>query len=44
MNYHLHENGWSIIVDDFNFLNATKEDIKQISDLLKQHTLVAFKS
>jgi alpha-ketoglutarate-dependent taurine dioxygenase len=43
MNYHLHENGWAIIVDDFDFLTATKEDIKQISDLLKIHTLVAFK-
>lgn len=43
MNYHLHDNGWTIIVDDFNLLDATQEDINLTSDLLKSNTLVVFK-
>jgi len=42
MNHHLHENGWAIIVEDFDLRTATKEDIKQISDLAKSNTLVVF--
>lgn len=43
MNYRLHENGWTVILDDFNFKTASQNDIKQISDLLAKHTVVVAK-
>ena len=40
MNYHLHENGWTVILDDFDFATATQDDINQIGCLLATNTLV----
>jgi alpha-ketoglutarate-dependent taurine dioxygenase len=44
MNYHLHKNGWTIMIDNFDLRTATAEDIKQVSDLAKSSTLVVFKN
>jgi len=44
MKYHLHENGWTIIVDDFDFNHATKDDIDLISRLVAKQTLVVVKN
>lgn len=40
MNYHLHENGWTVVLDDFDFATATREDIDQIACLLATNTCV----
>jgi len=40
MNYHLHENGWTVILDDFDFATATQDDINEIGCLLATNTLV----
>ncbi len=40
MKYHLHENGWTVILDDFDFLTATQDEINQIGCLLATNTLV----
>jgi alpha-ketoglutarate-dependent taurine dioxygenase len=40
MNYHLHENGWTVILDDFDFLKATQKEIEQIAGFLATNTLV----
>ena len=44
MNYHLHENGWVVILDDFDFNKATQDDINFIAKLLSKHTLVVAKN
>ena len=44
MNYHLHENGWTVILDDFNFKEATQEDINQIAKLIANYTVVVAKN
>jgi taurine dioxygenase len=43
MNYHLHENGWTVILDDFDFKSATQQDINQIAKLLSTNSLVIAK-
>jgi alpha-ketoglutarate-dependent taurine dioxygenase len=43
MKYHIHENGWTVVLDDFNFSTATQDDINQISKLLATNTLVVAK-
>lgn len=41
MKYTIHENGWTVILDsEFQFSNATQEDINEIARLLSNHTLV----
>lgn len=40
MNYHLHENGWTVILDNFDFKTATQEDINHIARLLATNTCV----
>lgn len=41
MDYYLHENGWTVILDnDFSFKTATQEDINKIAKLLATNTLV----
>lgn len=40
VNYHIHENGWSVILDNFDFKNATKEDADEISYLISKHSMV----
>lgn len=38
--YHLHQNGWTVILDDFKFSKATQQDINDIAKLLSTNTLV----
>ena len=40
MDYHLHENGWVVILDNFDFNTATQEDINKIAILLNTHGLI----
>jgi alpha-ketoglutarate-dependent taurine dioxygenase len=44
INYELHNNGWTVILKDFDFKNATQEDINQISKLIASNTLVVAKN
>lgn len=44
MNYHLDNNGWAVIVEDFDLRTATPKDIKQASDLMKTSTLIVFRN
>ena len=44
MNYHLHENGWTVILDDFDFNQATQEDINQIAKLIAYQTCVVVRN
>lgn len=44
MNYRLHENGWTIILNDFDLLTATDDDINQIAGWLATNTLVVIKN
>ena len=43
MNYRIHENGWTVIFDNFDLREATQDDINQIAKLLATNTLVVFK-
>ena len=43
MNYRIHENDWTVIVDDFDLNTATQEDANQIARWLATNTLVFFK-
>lgn len=40
VNYKLHENGWTIMLDNFDWKTATQDDINQIAKLLATNTLV----
>ena len=40
LKYHLHENGWAVILDDFDFAKATQNDIDQLGCLLATNTCV----
>lgn len=40
VNYKIHENGWTVILENFNWKSATQEDINQIAKLLASNTLV----
>ena len=44
MDYRIHENGWTVIVDDFDLKKATPEDISLIGKLLATQTVVVFKN
>jgi alpha-ketoglutarate-dependent taurine dioxygenase len=41
--YKLHENGWTVILENFNFKTATQQDINDIAKLLATNTLVVAK-
>lgn len=43
MKYRIHENGWTVIIEDYNLNTATQEDINFISNLVAEHTLVVIK-
>jgi alpha-ketoglutarate-dependent taurine dioxygenase len=43
MNYRIHENGWTVIIDDYDLNTATQQDINFISNLIAEHTLVVIK-
>jgi alpha-ketoglutarate-dependent taurine dioxygenase len=40
LNYHLHENGWTVILYDFDLAQATRKDIDQLARLLATNTCV----
>lgn len=40
VNFELHENGWTVILKDFDFKTSTQEDINHISKLIANNTLV----
>ena len=40
MKYHLHKNGWVVNVEDFDFAQATQEDINLIAKLIARYTVV----
>jgi taurine dioxygenase len=44
MNYYLHENSWTVILDDFDLLTATQDEINQIGCLLATNTLVVVRN
>jgi alpha-ketoglutarate-dependent taurine dioxygenase len=41
--YKLHDNGWTVLVEDFDFRVATHNDINHIARLLASNTLVVFR-
>jgi len=43
MDYRIHENGWTVIFDNFDLRTATQENINQIARLLATNTCVVFK-
>lgn len=43
INYKLHDNGWTVVIEDFDLKTTTQNDINQISKLLATHTLVVIK-
>lgn len=44
MDYKLAENGWTVVIDDFDMQHATQADINFICKLISQHTLVVLKN
>lgn len=44
VNWHFHDNGWVVILDDFDFKTATQADINDIAKLLSKYTLVVAKN
>lgn len=42
--YHLHGNGWTVILDDFKFKTATQLEINEIAKLIANNTLVVCKN
>jgi taurine dioxygenase len=44
MKYHIHDNGWTVILDNFDFRTSTQEDINQLAKLLATNTLVVAKN
>jgi alpha-ketoglutarate-dependent taurine dioxygenase len=44
MKYHLHENGWTVILDNFNMADCTQEDANLIGELVNNYTLVVAKN
>lgn len=40
MRYSIHENGWTVMLEDFDFNTATQDDINQIAKMLSVHTVV----
>jgi alpha-ketoglutarate-dependent taurine dioxygenase len=44
MNYRIHENGWTLIFEDFDFKTATQEQVNEITRLISLHTVAVFKN
>jgi alpha-ketoglutarate-dependent taurine dioxygenase len=40
MKYHIHDNGWTVILDDVDFAKVTQEDVNELAKLLSTNTLV----
>lgn len=44
VNYKIHENGWTVVIDDFDLKTATQEDINQISKLIASNTCILIRN
>ena len=42
MNYHLHKNNWTVIVDNIDLKKATQEDVNLIAKLIAFPTFLLF--
>lgn len=42
--YKVHDNGWTVIIEDFNLKSATQNDINQIAKLIATSTCVVIKN
>lgn len=43
VNYKIHDNGWTVLVQDFDLKTANQDDINHIARLLATNTIVVFK-
>jgi alpha-ketoglutarate-dependent taurine dioxygenase len=44
IDYKIHENGWTIIIEDFDLKKTTQEDVNQIAKLVAKNTVVIFRN
>ena len=44
LKYKLHDNGWTILIEDFNINTATQDDINDIAKLLATNTLIVLRN
>lgn len=44
MKYHVHENGWTVFLDDFNIATCTEDEVYEIGMLVNKYTLVIAKN
>jgi len=44
MKYTLHENGWTVVLEDYDFSKATQEDINTLGNLLASNTVIVAKN
>lgn len=44
LKYKLHDNGWTILIEDFNINSATQDDINDIAKLLATNTLIVLRN
>jgi alpha-ketoglutarate-dependent taurine dioxygenase len=44
VNYKIHDNGWTVIIENFDISKATQENINQISKLIAKNTLVVIRN
>lgn len=44
MNYKLHDNGWTVIIDDFDLRELTQADVNTLARLLLTNTLIVIKN
>lgn len=44
INYKIHDNGWTVIVDNFDLKSATQEDINKVAKLISTNTCIVFKN
>jgi len=44
VNYRLHENGWTVLIEDFDLKTATQDDVNQIAKLIATNTCVVIKN
>lgn len=40
MKYHIHDNGWTVILDEVDFSTITQEEVNELAKLLSTNTLV----
>ena len=40
LNYHIHDNGWTVMIDDFDFAKITQQEVNELGRLLATNTCV----